>query len=111
VPEGAVVLGRLVRLEQQTGPVPIFEIGLEFHTLETGGVAQPLQATLEEAGPSAGLLRQAKRLEPTFSRRRRVRMDILVREVQRGQGILHWDPRRLPIPRGLRMKWRVEAGP
>jgi hypothetical protein len=35
-------------------------------------------------------------------------MDILVREVQRGQGILYWEARRGSIPRGLRMKWRVE---
>jgi hypothetical protein len=35
-------------------------------------------------------------------------MDILVREVQRGQGILHWDARRGPLPRGFKMKWRVQ---
>jgi hypothetical protein len=109
LPEGAVVAGRLVRLEQDAIPFPIYEIGLEFHTVELAGATVPIIATLDEAGPASGLLRETRRLAPTFSRKRTTRMDILVREVQRGQGILQWDGRRLPVPQGLRMKWRVEA--
>jgi hypothetical protein len=45
---------------------------------------------------------------PTFSKKRSARMDILVRETPKGQGILHWDARRPQTPKGLRMKWRVE---
>ena len=33
----------------------------------------------------------------------------LVKEVQHGQGILEWDARHGALPRGLRMKWRLQA--
>jgi hypothetical protein len=109
IPQGAVVRGRLVRLEKQSMPFPIYEIGLEFDTLETDGRSIPFSASMVEAGPAAGLLQQTKRLDPTFNPRSKSRMDILVREFQHGQGILHWDARHGVIQRGLRMKWRVEA--
>jgi hypothetical protein len=108
IPQGSAVLGNIVRLERETMPFPIFEIGLEFHTLQVGERNIPFSATMEQAGPQAGLIRQAKRLDPTFTRRRTGRMDILVREVQQGQGILHWDARRGAMPKGLQMKWRVQ---
>ena len=111
IPQGTAVLGHLVRLERETMPFPIFEIGLEFHTLQLGDRNVPFEATMELAGPQAGLIRQAKRLDPKFTRRRTGRMDILVREVQRGQGILHWDARRGALPKGLSMKWRVQTEP
>lgn len=109
IPEGARVTGRLVRLERELTPFPLFEIGLEFHTVESGGRELPFRATMEDAGPASGLIREARRLNPTFSKRRAPRLDILVREVQRGQGILHWDARRKAIGRGLAMKWRIEG--
>ncbi len=109
LPQAAVVRGRLVRLEKQTMPFPIYEIGLEFDTLESDGRTMPFTATMIEAGPAAGLIQQAKHFDPTFTPRSKSRMDILVREFQRGQGILHWDARHGSILRGLRMKWRVEA--
>jgi hypothetical protein len=111
IPQGTAVLGHIVRLEKETMPYPIFEIGLEFHTLQLGARNIPFSATMEQAGPQAGLIRQAKRLDPTFTRRRTGRMDILVREVQQGQGILHWDARRGALPKGLRMQWRVQKDP
>jgi hypothetical protein len=111
IPPGAVVHGHLVRLEKQSMPFPIYEIGLEFDTLETEGHTIPFTATMVEAGPAAGLIQQTKRLDPSFTPRGKSRMDILVREFQRGQGILHWDARRGAILRGLRMKWRVESKP
>ena len=109
VPEGATVLGHLVRLEKQNMPLPIYEIGLQFDVMQLGNRELPLVATMENAGPAAGLLRQAKHLDPKFTKQRTARMDILVREVQHGQGILHWDAKRSSIPRGLRMKWRIES--
>jgi hypothetical protein len=108
IPAGSLVLGRVTRLVSEALPFPRYELGLEFDTLDTGGQRLPLVATMADAGPAPGLLRQSKRLDPTFERRRNVRMDILVREVQRGQGILYWDARRGPLRSGLRMKWRVE---
>jgi hypothetical protein len=64
---------------------------------------------MQDAGPAAGLIRQAKRLDPKFSRRPTGKMDVLVREIQQGQGILLWDGKHGPVPRGLRMKWRVNG--
>jgi len=111
VPQGAPVRGRIVRLERQSMPFPIYEVGLEFDLVQIGDRKVPLAATMHEAGPAAGLIKQAKRLDPKFTRQRAARMDILVREVQRGQGILYWEARHGSIPRGLRMKWRVEKDP
>jgi hypothetical protein len=107
-PQGIAVVGRLVRLEKETRPFPMYEVGIEMEALEMNGQAMPLSATMVEAGPAAGLLRQAKRLDPTFTKKATNSMSVLVREVQRGQGILLWDARRGPLPRGLKMKWRVE---
>lgn len=107
-PQGAVVTGRLVRLEKRTTPFPLFDVALELNAIEINGTAIPLSATMQQAGPAAGLIRQQKRMDPTFTKRRTNRMDILVREIQRGQGILMWDARHGPIPRGLRMTWRVD---
>jgi hypothetical protein len=62
---------------------------------------------MTEAGPAPGLIRQAKRLNPTFTRQRKAKMDILVREVPRGQGVLHWDAKQSRIRKALRMRWLV----
>jgi hypothetical protein len=109
VPQGAVVSGHVVRLDRQTIPFPTYEIGLEFNAIQIDGRDVALVATMVDAGPASGLIRQSKRLDPTFTRRRSPRLDVLVREVQRGQGILTWDARRGPIGRGLRMMWRVNG--
>lgn len=110
VPQGAVVLGRLVRLEKSEISVPHYIVGLELHTLEVNGEQIEFFATMTQAGPAAGLIREAKKLDPTFTKDRAVRFDILVRERQRGQGILHWEAKRPRIPRGLRMRWETCAG-
>lgn len=108
VPQGARLLGRITRIERQDMPFAVYEIGIEFDEIELRGERVPLAVTMIDAGPAAGLLKQSRRLEPTFTKRRAARMDILVREVQRGQGILHWDARRGALPLGLKMKWRVQ---
>ncbi|MBK5291296.1 MAG: hypothetical protein JJE04_06440 [Acidobacteriia bacterium] len=108
VPQGAAILGRLVRMDKQNLPYPLYEVGLEFHALELDGKRVQIQATMEEAGPAAGLLRQQKSMDPVFTKKRTARMDILVRETPRGQGVLHWEAKRPLIPRGLRMMWRVD---
>jgi hypothetical protein len=105
VPQGAVVHGRLVRLERSAQPFDHYVVGLEFHTLETGDTSFDLFATMQDAGPAPGILPQAKRLDPVFTRKRTARLDILVREKPRGEGILHWDAKHIPIRRGLKMRW------
>jgi hypothetical protein len=106
-PAGSVALGNIVRLEKQGQPFDHYEIGLEFHTLETGSRRYEYSATMTDAGPATGLIRQVKRLNPTFTRQRKARMDILVREVPRGQGVLHWDAKHSRIRKALRMRWLV----
>lgn len=91
-----------------TMPYPIYKVGLEFESLAVGSRVVASAATMDDAGPAAGLIRQSKHFDPTFSRQRTNHIDMLVREVQRGQGILDWDAKHTPIPRGLRMKWRVQ---
>jgi hypothetical protein len=107
-PEGAPVTGAVVRLETQELPYRMYEIAIELHTLETPQGAFEISATMADVRPAGGLIRQARRLDPTFNRRRAPRMDILVREVQRGQGVLHWDARQGRIPKNLRMRWIVD---
>jgi hypothetical protein len=104
-PPGAMVLGRIVRLETETLPFPHYVVALRFEEIETPQGRVPLQATMEDVENTGGLMRQAKRLNPTFTRDQRPRMDILVREQRQGEGILHWDARKPRIGRGLRMKW------
>ena len=36
-------------------------------------------------------------------------MDILVREIPRGQGVLQWDAKQGRIRKGLRMRWLVDS--
>ncbi|HLJ50964.1 MAG TPA: hypothetical protein VKU01_33375 [Bryobacteraceae bacterium] len=107
IPQGTPVTGHVVRLEKATMPFAMYSVGLEFQALKHPGGTIPFDATMIEAGPAAGLLRQEKSLDPTFTRNRGAHIDVLVREVQRGQGILMWDARKGTIPHGLRMKWRV----
>ena len=108
-PEGAVVLGNIVRLDKQKQPFDRYEVALEFHTLESSPIRYELSATMVEAGPASGLIKQAKRLNPTFTRERKARMDILVREIPRGQGVLQWDAKQGRIRKGLRMRWLVDS--
>jgi len=107
-PEGSVALGNIVRLEKRGQPFDHYEIALQFHTLETNQTRYEYSATMTDVAPVAGLLRQAKRLNPTFTRQRKARMDILVREVQRGQGVLQWDAKHGRIRKAMRMRWLVD---
>jgi hypothetical protein len=102
---GATLHGRVVRLEKEAVPFPHYVVGLEFHTLKDGGESFDFNGTMQDAGPSSGLLRQTKSMDPVFTRRRTKRFDILVREKPRGEGVLHWDARKPRVPKGLRMLW------
>lgn len=103
----ARVLGSVVRIVKQSQPFPLYELGFEFNRLETETGTLPFTATMIDIEKASGVLAQTRTLDPKFDRRSKPRLDVLVREVQQGQGILLWDARRAKIPRGLRMKWRV----
>jgi hypothetical protein len=101
-------LGRVARLDVQSQPPRVHVIALEFDTLVTADRKIEFTATMQEAGPASGLLKQAKRLDPKFERHSARHLDVLVLEVQRGQRIFLWDARRGSLPKGLRMRWRVD---
>ena len=78
IPACAVARGRISRMEHRILPAPSFTFGIEWHSIEIGGVSWPLAAVLapgEERLPSpvpgAGLRRRALPLGPptrSFSR-------------------------------------------
>jgi len=107
VPAGAPVHGAVARLREEQAPFPLFEIGLAFTSVETEGAMLPLNATMVDVEAERGIIRRSKRMDPTFSRTGKPKLDVLVGEVQKGQGIILWDARRTTVPKGLRMKWRV----
>ncbi|MGJ5818964.1 hypothetical protein [Paludibaculum fermentans] len=107
VPQGTVVRGQVVQVEKRAIPYPTYQIGLTFDALELGGESVPLNATLAETSPVAGLIQQTRKLNPTFQAGGRPRMEVLVRKVQTGEGYLEWDARKGQIPPGLKMKWRI----
>lgn len=109
--EPAVAQGRIARLDTQSQPFQVHVVALEFDTIQVSDRKIPFQATMVDAGPAAGLIRQAKRMDPTFTKKPRGKMDVLVREIQHGQGILLWEAKHGAIPKGLKMKWRVQAEP
>ena len=97
-----------MRLEGKSRPFEFYEIALQFDTLDVEGASYEVSATLASGGPAAGLIRQQKRMDPTFSTHREARLNILVREVQRGQGVLQWEGKRPKISKGFRMRWRLD---
>jgi hypothetical protein len=107
IPAGTLVHGRLVRVDRQ-GALPVFEVAIEFDSIDSGTGKRPFAATLERTGPGAGLVRQSKKMMPNMRPAGRARMTILVSEVRHGQGAIVWDVRKGPIPRGFRMKWRID---
>lgn len=109
LPAGTLIHGLVARLRREEIPVPAYEIGFELTAFESDGETLPVQATMVDVELRRGVIRQAKRLDPNFSRRHGARAEVLVREVSKGQGILLWDANRPMVPRGLKMKWVVGA--
>ena len=107
VAAGTPVRGRIVRVDKEALPKSYFVLGIELDSMTLDGRDTPLYATMIDAEPAQGLMRQEKRLMPTFTKQRTSRMDILVREQQKGQGILNWDAKHPRIRRGLKMRWQV----
>ncbi|QOY88617.1 hypothetical protein [Paludibaculum fermentans] len=106
-PQGTVVRGQVVQVEKRAIPYPTYQIGLTFDALELGGESVPLNVTLAETSPVAGLIQQSRKLNPAFQAGGKPRMQLLVRKVQTGEGYLEWDARKGQILPGLKMKWRV----
>ncbi|MBL8177143.1 MAG: hypothetical protein JNK48_20885 [Bryobacterales bacterium] len=108
LPVGTMLFGRIAHMESTDAPFPVVELGLEVSAFEREGRRFPVRLTMTEAGPASGLLREQRRMDPVFDKRRTARMEILVRKVEAGHGFIHWDARKGNIPRGMKIKWRVE---
>ncbi len=62
-----------------------------------------------QAGFTATMREASQSLDPTFNKRRKPSMDILVNETQRGQGIIYWKANKPIIQPGLKMRWITES--
>ena len=106
LPKGSVALGRLVMREKEQFPVHHYVVGLEFHTIQVEDRPVNFSATMIDAGPEKGLIRQSKSLDPTFDRKqRKPKLEVLVNEIRKGQGFLHWEAKQPVIEKGLKMRW------
>jgi hypothetical protein len=106
--EGAVVRGQVVGLEFRSVPAPVYEVAITLSGIDTASGLHPISATLVGTDSAKGLLQQQRRLMPQFSQRaRNPGVDVLVRKVEQGHGILEWDPKHASIPRGFKTRWRL----
>ncbi|MGH9718568.1 MAG: hypothetical protein ACRD8O_00015 [Bryobacteraceae bacterium] len=111
-PEGSMVFGRITRVEKYDQPMLHYVISFQFDALRFSERQIDFFATLSDSDSAQGLMRQARRLNPTFDRRKKgAKMDILVNEKQAGAGVLHWDAKHPFIRRGFRMRWQVLPDP
>ncbi len=109
IPEGALLQGRLTRLEREAKPLPHYVIAMELTSVEWAAGSAEIRATMEDAA-GQGVMRVQKTFMPTFDRQRRApAMSILVREQQKGQGVIHWDARQSRVKKGLRMLWQLHG--
>jgi len=83
-------------------------VGLELSTLEVGTSRLSLTATLADV-KGACVVNEQRRMEPVFTKKRSSRLDILVRETTKGQGVIHCDAKQGRLKKGTEMKWIVEG--
>lgn len=110
VPAGAAISARLVRLDRNAMPFDHFEVGLKLEAVEIGPNRVALTATLDDVRGS-GIVTEQKRMDPVFTKKRTSRLDILVREMPKGQGVIHCDAKQGGLKKGTQMRWVVERAP
>ncbi len=100
VPKGAVVTGRITRLERRSRPYEHFLIGLQFFSLDFGNTRASFRAILEDLGPTMiGLGAAAKRTAVSgFNSTKDGIFEVAARD-------------RVQLPRGFRMTWRTTQPP
>jgi hypothetical protein len=122
IPAGAIVTGRVRRLERSSEMLPHFVVGLEFTSIRTGTAEARFYGRLESVQPIAGVamtLRtssSSSRRVPTTSTMQGFRVEssvndtLSVREIP-GVGSFFVTGDRVQLPRGFRMSWRTVAPP
>ena len=100
VPKGAVVTGRITRLERRSRPYEHFLVGLQFFSLDFGNTRASFRAILEDLGPAMiGLGAAAKRTAVSgFNSTKDGIFEVAARD-------------RVQLPRGFRMTWRTTQPP
>ena len=63
---------------------------------------------MRKASGSSALMKESKTLMPTFGKKRKAFMQVLVNEQHRGQGIIHWKADNPVVSRGLKMRWETD---
>lgn len=105
VPRGALLKGRIRRLEQHGDGGPYFVVGLEFLSLEFDGKRAGFFGELWELGPLEGLSRQL--FSSGVRRQTRWQETITARQLP-GVGTFFVRGSRCLLPQGLRMTWRTQ---
>jgi hypothetical protein len=103
VPAGAIVRGRITRMEHRLRPSPHFLIVIEFHTLEHNGATAPVAATLDRSAEFEKAREQAKGIPgrgvpiwmPPGSR------------ISEGSLVFPTSKNRYIVPVGYRTRWRT----
>lgn len=122
IPAGAVVKGRVRRLERSSELKPHFIIGLEFSTIEHGDVHGRFYGLLDSVQPVAGLsrtLRTSSTKSKLFSSTTTMQgfrvessaADTLNLQELPGVGSFFMEGTQFKLPRGLKMTWRTVALP
>ena len=101
IPKGAVVSGRIRRMEKRAIPAPHFVVGIEFFEIEMSRQRARFFADLKDIGPILNLEREWK------ITRSRTSSEVLYPPQQAGVGIFFMKGERFRLPRGLRMQWKT----
>jgi hypothetical protein len=114
VPKGALVRGRIRRLERYSEPVPHFIVGLEFAEIEFDGKRWLFQARLEQVDPIPGLswVLSNKHAESFGGKPGEATMQIFKGETLAtadvpGVGTFFMQGTRFRLPGGFHMLWRT----
>lgn len=107
IPVGAVLHGRIRRLEHQSSPSPHFVISIIFETMEANGIRSPIAATIDRSQEIAKINKDFSRLFPG-PRHFEVLMPPATRAIE-GSFVFRTSSSRYVIPQGYASRWVTVA--
>ena len=107
VPKGAVVTGRLRRMERKIVPVPHFILGVEFTDIEFSQRRARITLELQELGRIFGLEQVLTLTHAQGRGSRGTVIETIHADPQPGVGTFFMKGDRFRLPRGLRMVWKT----
>ncbi|MCS6952390.1 MAG: hypothetical protein RMK57_06960 [Bryobacterales bacterium] len=112
VPKGAVVTGRLTRLERLASTPAHYVVGLEFYAIEFEGGRAPFRARLEQAGAATARIPGSTMHFAYLPPERRTTLLLVEPPARRaGVALLLARASRLQLPRGFTMLWNTDLKP